>query len=118
MADKSELELRAMTVALGAAAMTLKLYELVGTDATRPFSPYCWRTWMAFAHKGLSADSIPWRFTEKERITPHGSERVPVLLHGDTPVVDSWVIAAYLEDTFPDRPSCSAARADARWRGC
>jgi glutathione S-transferase len=94
-----------MTIASGAAAMTLKLYELVGTDATRPFSPYCWRTRMALAHKGLSADSIPWRFTEKERIAPHGSEKVPVLLHGDAPVVDSWVIATYLEDTFPDRPS-------------
>jgi glutathione S-transferase len=85
--------------------MTLKLYELVGTNATRPFSPYCWRTRMALAHKGLSAESIPWRFTEKEAIAPHGSEKVPVLLHGDTPVVDSWVIANYLEDTFPDRPS-------------
>jgi glutathione S-transferase len=85
--------------------MSLKLYELVGTDATRPFSPYCWRTRMALAHKGLSAESIPWRFTEKEAIAPHGSEKVPVLLHGDTPVVDSWVIANYLEDTLPGRPS-------------
>ena len=85
--------------------MTLKLYELVGTDAARPFSPYCWRTRMALAHKGLDHVSIPWRFTEKDAIAPHGSQRVPVLLHGDKPVVDSWVIATYLEDTFPDRPS-------------
>ena len=60
---------------------------------------------MALAHKGLDADSIPWRFTEKSMIAPHGSERVPVLLHGDSAVVDSWVIANYLEDKFPDRPS-------------
>ena len=85
--------------------MTLKLFELVGTDDRRPFSPYCWRTRMALAHKGLDADSIPWRFTEKSTIAPHGSERVPVLLHGDSAVVDSWVIANYLEDRFPDRPS-------------
>ena len=85
--------------------MSLKLYELVGTDAARPFSPYCWRTRMALAHKGLAADSIPWRFTEKDAIAPHGSEKVPVLLHGDKPVVESWVIANYLEDSFPDRPS-------------
>ena len=85
--------------------MTLKLFELVGTDDRRPFSPYCWRTRMALAHKGLDADSIPWRFTEKGAIAPHGSERVPVLLHGDSAVVDSWVIANYLEDRFPDRPS-------------
>src|SRR5258707_2140536 len=85
--------------------MALKLFELVGTDETRPFSPYCWRTRMALAHKGLGAESIPWRFTEKAAISPHKSEKVPVLLHGDAAVVDSWVIANYLEDAFPDRPS-------------
>src|SRR5215470_13285346 len=85
--------------------MSLKLFELVGTDAARPFSPYCWRTRMALAHKGLKADSIPWRFTEKSAIAPHGSEKVPVLLDGNGAVVDSWVIANYLEDAFPDRPS-------------
>jgi glutathione S-transferase len=85
--------------------MTLKLYELVGTDDTRPFSPFCWRTRMALAHKGLEASSIPWRFTEKAAIAPHGSEKVPVLLHGEKAIVDSWVIANYLEDAYPDRPS-------------
>ncbi len=60
---------------------------------------------MALAHKGLEADSIPWRFTEKQAIAPHGSEKVPVLLHDEKPVADSWAIANYLEDTFPERPS-------------
>jgi len=85
--------------------MTFKLFELVGADPARPFSPYCWRTRMALAHKGLSAETIPWCFTEKDAIAPHGSERVPVLLDGDTSVVDSWTIANYLEDKYPDRPS-------------
>ncbi|MBR1191692.1 glutathione S-transferase family protein [Bradyrhizobium sp. AUGA SZCCT0160] len=85
--------------------MTLKLFELVGTDPARPFSPYCWRTRMALAHKGLCAETIPWCFTEKDAIAPHGSERVPVLLDGETSVVDSWTIANYLEDKYPDRPS-------------
>src|SRR3954469_13150275 len=85
--------------------MALKLFELVGTDETRPFSPYCWRTRMALAHKGLGAESIPWRFTEKDAIRPHQSEKVPVLLDDDKAVVDSWVIANYLEDSYPDRPS-------------
>jgi glutathione S-transferase len=85
--------------------MTLKLYELVGTDAARPFSPFCWRTRMALAHKGLPAKSIPWCFTEKEAIAPHKSEKVPVLLDGETAVADSWAIANYLEDTYPERPS-------------
>lgn len=87
------------------APLSLKLFELVGTDASRPFSPYCWRTRMALAHKGLAAESLPWRFTEKSALQPHGSEKVPVLLHDDRAVVDSWTIANYLEDTYPDRPS-------------
>jgi glutathione S-transferase len=85
--------------------MSLKLYELVGTDPARPFSPFCWRTRMALAHKGLSAESIPWCFTEKTAIASHNSEKVPVLVDGEKSVADSWAIANYLEDTYPDRPS-------------
>jgi glutathione S-transferase len=85
--------------------MALQLFELVGTEEDRPFSPYCWRTRMALAHKGLAATSIPWRFTEKDALAPHNSEKVPVLLDGEHAVSDSWAIATYLEDTYPDRPS-------------
>ncbi len=85
--------------------MGLQLFELVGAEADRPFSPFCWRTRMALAHKGLEATSIPWRFTEKEALAPYKSEKVPVLLDGDKAVADSWAIANYLEDTYPDRPS-------------
>src|SRR5260221_4203971 len=85
--------------------MTLKLFELVGADAGRPFSPFCWRTRMALAHKGLAAQTIPWCFTEKAAIAPHQSDKVPVLLDDDTAVVDSWAIANYLEDSYADRPS-------------
>ena len=85
--------------------MKRKLFELVGADAGRPFSPYCWRARMALAHKELDAETIPWCFTEKDAIASHGSEKVPVLLDGDKTIADSWVIANYLEDTYPDRPS-------------
>lgn len=85
--------------------MAIQLFELVGTDESRPFSPYCWRTRMALAHKGLDATSIPWRFTEKEAIARHKSEKVPVLLDGEHTVSDSWAIANYLEDAYPDAPS-------------
>src|SRR5438876_8394283 len=100
------------------ALMTLKLFELVGADTTRPFSPYCWRTRMALAHKGLGADSIPWRFTEKAAISAYKTEKVPVLLDGEKAVVDSWEIANYLEDAYPDRPSLfggEGGRASARF---
>jgi len=85
--------------------MSRKLFELVGSDATRPFSPYCWRTRLALAHKDLSVETIPWRFTQKEMLAPYKAEKVPVFLDGDKAIVDSWVIAGYLEDTYPDRPS-------------
>ena len=85
--------------------MELRLFELVGAEASRPFSPYCWRTRLALAHKGLEAESIPWRFTEKSALAPYRSEKVPVLLDADKAVADSWSIANYLEDTYPDRPS-------------
>ncbi len=85
--------------------MARQLFELVGVDADRPFSPFCWRTRMALAHKGLDVESVPWRFTERDAIMKHQSEKVPVLLDGDKTVSDSWAIANYLEDTYPDRPS-------------
>lgn len=85
--------------------MGLKLFELVGTEAGRPFSPYCWRTRLALAHKGLEAECIPWRFTDKAAIAPYKSEKVPVLLDGAKAVADSWAIATYLEDAYADRPS-------------
>ena len=54
---------------------------------------------------GTGAESIPWCFTEKQAIAPHRSEKVPVLIDGETSVADSWAIANYLEDHYPDRPS-------------
>lgn len=82
-----------------------KLYELVGREDDRPFSPYCWRTRMALAHKGLDAERVPWRFTETAAIAFSGQARVPVLVDDDKTVFDSWTIATYLEDTYPDAPS-------------
>ncbi len=85
--------------------MARKLYELVGIEADRLFSPYCWRTRMALAHKGLAAETVPWRFTDTAVIAFSGQGKVPVLVDGDRTVSDSWAIAGYLEDTYPDKPS-------------
>jgi len=82
-----------------------KLYDLAGADENRRFSPYCWRIRMSLAHKGLAADYLPWRFTEKEKIQFSGQERVPVLVDGENTVSDSWKIAEYLEAEYPDAPS-------------
>jgi glutathione S-transferase len=86
-----------------------KLYDLAGADPERRFSPYCWRTKLALAHKGLNdVETIPWRFTEKVAIAFSGQGLVPVLVDGDRTVFDSWTIANYLEDAYPDRPSLFA----------
>ncbi|MDB5315240.1 MAG: Glutathione S-transferase-like [Rhodospirillales bacterium] len=85
--------------------MPRQLYELCGADPTRVFSPYCWRTRMALAHKGLAFETVPWRFTEKGAIAFANSEKVPVLVDGERSVADSWAIAEYLEDSYPDAPS-------------
>jgi glutathione S-transferase len=81
------------------------LYELAGADAGLRFSPYCWRSRMALLHKGLSFETIPWRFTDKEAIAFSGQGRVPVLVDGETVVFDSWAIADHLERAYPDAPS-------------
>ena len=95
--------------------MSLRLFELAGADESRRFSPYCWRTCMALAHKGLAWETIPWRFAEKDRIAPYGSQTVPVLLDGGTAIVDSWNIARHLDEKYADRPplfDSEAARAE------
>ena len=83
----------------------LKLFDLAGAQSERRFSPYCWRIRLALAHKGLDVETIPWRFTDKEALAFSGQARVPVLVHDGKTVVDSWVIANYLEETFADTPS-------------
>jgi glutathione S-transferase len=82
-----------------------KLYDLAAADPAIRFSPYCWRTKLALAHKGLDFETIPWRFTEKQEIAFSGQQLVPVLVDGEKTVADSQAIAEYLEATYPDAPS-------------
>ncbi|MEE2996588.1 MAG: glutathione S-transferase family protein [Pseudomonadota bacterium] len=81
--------------------MTIQLYELVGKNDRR-FSPYCWRTRMALEHKGLDYETIPVRFTDKGLIAFSDQELLPIIKDGDTVVSDSWAIAEYLENQYPD----------------
>ncbi len=84
--------------------MAITLYDLAGAEDERRFSPYCWRTRMALAHKGLATDAKPWRFTEKDDIAFSGQGRVPVIVDNGKTVFDSWTIADYLDATYPERP--------------
>lgn len=84
--------------------MTIVLYDLVGQNDRR-FSPNTWRTRLALAHKGLDAEARPTRFLDIPAICGGGQKTVPVIEDGETVVGDSWAIAEYLEDAYPDRPS-------------
>ncbi|MBL8584346.1 MAG: glutathione S-transferase family protein [Rhizobiaceae bacterium] len=85
--------------------MPIILYELVGADAGRPFSPHCWKAVMALAHKGLDFQRVPTPFTAVPAVEGGASKTVPVIRDGDTVVSDSFEIARYLEEAYPDRPS-------------
>lgn len=85
--------------------MAIELYDLAGADPAVRFSPFCWRTRMALAHKKLTVECRPWRFTDKATLEFSRQGRVPVLRDGDHVVSDSWAIAKDLEVRYPDRPS-------------
>ncbi|SIP94087.1 Glutathione S-transferase [Rhizobium sp. RU20A] len=85
--------------------MSLTLYALCGADPARPFSPHVWKVAMALAHKGLSAQTVAVGFTDIPGIEAGATKTVPLLKDGETLVSDSFAIARYLEETYPDRPS-------------
>lgn len=102
--------------------MTILLYDLVGSDPARPFSPHCWKAAFALAHKGLSFESVPTPFTAVKGVEGGVCGTVPVIRDGERVVGDSFAIALYLEETYPDRPSLfegeggkAAARFIERW---
>jgi glutathione S-transferase len=85
--------------------MAITMYDLAGTEANRRFSPFCWRARMALAHKRLEVETVPWRFTEKDKLPTPNDGRVPVIIDGDRVIHDSSAIADYLDERYADRPS-------------
>ncbi|WP_158921338.1 glutathione S-transferase N-terminal domain-containing protein [Acidisphaera sp. S103] len=98
--------------------MDLTVCERVGHEGRRP-SPFSWRIRYALAHKQVRVAYRPTRFSEVDMIERLSGQRlVPVLVHDGVVVCDSWNIAIYLEDRFPDRPALfggSASRATTRF---
>jgi glutathione S-transferase len=85
--------------------MTLTMYERIGHEGRRP-SPFSWRIRYALAHKGLEPQFRHVRFSDVETIRAlSGQHFVPIITDGDRVIHDSWNIACYLEERFPDRPS-------------
>jgi glutathione S-transferase len=95
------------------------LYELAAKDDTR-FSPFCWRTRWGLAHKGLAFKSVQIGFPD---IAELGGPRrtVPVIRMGETFVEDSWDIASFLDEQFPNRAplfGCALGKGAARFVEC
>ena len=94
------------------------MYERIGEGGRRP-SPFSWRIRYALAHKGVPVEFRHVRFADVETIRAlSGQHFVPIVADGDRVIHDSWNIACYLEDHFPDRPSLFGGdAAGAAWRG-
>lgn len=85
--------------------MTRLLYALAGADKARQFSPHVWKTVMSLAHKGLDYETVPVGFTEIQAVEGGATATLPLLRDGETLVRDSFDIALYLDEAYPDRPS-------------
>ncbi len=95
--------------------MSIQLYDLATADPKLRFSPYCWRVKMALAHKGLTWDEVPSHFTDKDELPQPNAGTVPVLVDGNNVVGDSWAIAEYLDQRYPDKPlfGCAESKSTA-----
>jgi glutathione S-transferase len=83
---------------------TITLYDLqLASGCT--ISPFVWATKYALKHKGFEIDIVPGGFTGIMERTGGRSERLPVIVDDGKWVLDSWLIAEYLDEKYPDRPA-------------
>jgi glutathione S-transferase len=88
--------------------MSRLLYALCGADTDCRFSPHVWKVVMALSHKGLDFEEVPTPFTAIRSVEGGFSPTVPLLNDRGHLVRDSFDIALYLEDRYPDQPSLFA----------
>lgn len=87
-----------------AANNTITLYDLqLASGCT--ISPFVWATKYAVAHKGFDLDIVPGGFTGIMERTGGKTERLPAIVDDGEWVLDSWLIAEYLDAKYPDRPA-------------
>ena len=81
--------------------MTIQLYDLIGKDPLRPFSPHCWKSKMMFAHLGLEVETVPTRFTQIGVGDMADVKSVPTICDGSLVLVDSFEIARHYAGGTP-----------------
>ena len=92
--------------------MTIIHYELCGADTNHLFSPHCWKTRYALAHKGLDYETAPTPFTKVATLEGGENRTIPVIRDGSTVMHESYDIACYLEETDPDAPTLFGEKAE------
>jgi glutathione S-transferase len=77
----------------------------VAKAVSRGGGPALFRGVHALTQKEVEVEYRPTRFADFETVKELSGQRpVPVLIDGATVVYDSWKIATYLEDRFPNHP--------------
>ena len=77
------------------------LYDLSGKNNIR-FSPPCWNVKLCLLHNYIDFDTIPIRFTEKNKISFSNQTLVPIIKYNKEIVYDSWNIFVWLNDKIKE----------------
>jgi glutathione S-transferase len=85
--------------------MQRTLYSLCGADRRRHYSPHVWKIIMAMRHKGLDFQVKPVSFKEIPQIENGSFKSVPVLNDHGHLEGDSFEIAVYLDEKYPQGAS-------------
>ena len=80
----------------------IQLYDLCGKNNLR-FSPPCWNIKLCLLHKKIDFETIPVRFSEKNKIAFSGQGLVPIVKHNKGFVFESWKIIEWLEKNYTER---------------
>ena len=80
----------------------LKLYDLSGKNDLR-FSPPCWNVKLCLIINDIQFETIPIRFTDKNKIAFSKQELVPILDYKDGFVNDSWNIINWLNKNYSEK---------------
>lgn len=83
---------------------TITFYDLQHASGVTT-SPFVWAAKYAVAHKGFAMDIVPGGFTGILERTGGRSERLPAIVDDGEWVLDSWLIAEYLDAKYPERPT-------------